>query len=45
MDLEGIMLCEISHTEKNKYGVISLICMDSKKTKQVNNHNKRQTES
>ena len=26
MDLEGIMLSEISHTEKDKYHVISLIC-------------------
>ena len=26
MDLEGIMLSEISQTEKNKYCVISLVC-------------------
>ena len=26
MDLEGIMLSEISQTEKDKYCVISLIC-------------------
>ena len=26
MDLEGIMLSEISQTEKDKYGMISLIC-------------------
>ena len=26
MDLEGIMLSEISHTEKDKYCMISLIC-------------------
>ena len=26
MDLEGIMLNEISHTEKDKYCMISLIC-------------------
>ena len=26
MDLEGIMLKEISQTEKDKYHVISLIC-------------------
>ena len=26
MDLEGTMLSEISHTEKDKYCMISLIC-------------------
>ena len=26
MDLEGIMLSETSQTEKDKYGIISLIC-------------------
>ena len=26
MDLEGIMLCEISQTEKDKYCMISLTC-------------------
>ena len=26
IDLEGIMLREISHTEKDKYCMISLIC-------------------
>ena len=26
MDLGGIMLSEISQTEKDKYGMISLIC-------------------
>ena len=26
MDLEGIMLSEISQTEDDKYGMISLIC-------------------
>ena len=26
MDLEGIMLCKISQTEKDKYCMISLIC-------------------
>ena len=26
MDLEGIMLSEISQTEKNKYCMISLVC-------------------
>ena len=28
MDLEGIMLSEISQTEKDKYCMISLICID-----------------
>ena len=35
MDLEGIMLSEISQTEKDKYHVISLMCGISK-TKQAN---------
>ena len=26
MDLEGIMLSEISHTEKDKYHMIPIIC-------------------
>ena len=26
MDLEGIMLSEVSQTEKNKYHMISLVC-------------------
>ena len=26
MDLEGIMLSEVSHTEKDKYYTLSLIC-------------------
>ena len=26
MNLEAIMLCEISQTEKDKYHIISLIC-------------------
>ena len=26
MDLEGIMLSEVSHTEKDKYHKLSLIC-------------------
>ena len=26
MDLEGIMISEISQTEKDKYGMLSLIC-------------------
>ena len=35
MELEGIMLREISLTEENKYCMISLIC-GIKKTKQTN---------
>ena len=30
MDLEGIMLSEISQTEKNKYRTVSLICVSKK---------------
>ena len=33
MDLEGIMLSEISQTGKNKYHVISLICTIEKEHK------------
>ena len=33
MDLEGIMLSEISQTEKDKYCIISIIC-GIQKTKQ-----------
>ena len=43
MDLEGIMLSEISQTEKDKYCMISLICGICK-TKQINKHEKRETE-
>ena len=32
MDLEGIMLSEISHTEKDKYGMISLYVESKTKT-------------
>ena len=31
MDLEGIVLSEISHAEKDKYSMISLICGEKKK--------------
>ena len=31
MELEGIMLSEISHTEKDKYCMISFICGIEKK--------------
>ena len=43
-DLEGIMLGEISQTEKDKHCMISLIC-GTYKTKQMNKHNKTETES
>ena len=33
MDLEGIILSEISHTEKDKYHVITLLCGIKKKKK------------
>ena len=33
MELEGIMLSEISHTEKDKYCMISFICGIEKKKK------------
>ena len=38
MDLEGIMLSEISQTENDKYCVLSLIC-GIKKIKQMNEYN------
>ena len=38
MDLKGIMLCEISHMEKDKYCVVSLIC--GIETKQINKTSK-----
>ena len=44
MDLEGIMLNEISQTEKDKQGVFSLI-YGSKKLKQMNEYNKTETDS
>ena len=42
MDLEGIML---NKSEKEKYCMISLICRIKNKTKQMNNHNKTETDS
>ena len=36
MDLEGIMLGEISQTEKDKYHMISLICEIKKRRVQMN---------
>ena len=38
MDLKGIMLSEISQTEKDKHCMISLLSR-IKKTKQMNKHN------
>ena len=43
MDLEGIMLSEISQTEKEKYYIISLICgilknITNEQMKQNKNH-------
>ena len=43
MDLEGIMLSEISQTKKDKYCMISLIC-GIEKTKEMCKHNKTETE-
>ena len=40
MDLEGIILSEIIHTEKNKYSIISLIC-GIYKIQQTSEYNKR----
>ena len=42
MDLEGIMLSEISQTEKDKYHMVLLIC-GILKTKQSNKQNEKQT--
>ena len=44
MDIEGIMLSEISQTEKEKYCTFSLIC-GILKTKQMNKYNKTETHS
>ena len=44
MDLEGIMLSEISQTEKDKYCVISLIC-GIQKIKQANKYNNTEADS
>ena len=45
MGLEGILLNEIIHTEKDKYHIISLI-WEIKKVKQMNKQNRnRDTES
>ena len=42
MDLEGIMLSEISQTEKDKYCLISFIC-GIWKIKQISEYNKRRS--
>ena len=44
MDLEGIMLSEISQIEKYKHCMISLIC-GTQKTEQMNTQNKTETDS
>ena len=42
MDLEDIMLSEISQTEKDKYCMLSLIC-GTYKMKQTSEYNKKET--
>ena len=44
VDLEGIMLSEISQTEKDKYCMISLLCRIWK-IKQTGEYNKKETDS
>ena len=44
MDLEGIMLSEISQTEKDKYHMVSLTS-GIKETKHMNTYNKTKTDS
>ena len=44
MDLEGIMLSEISQTEKDKYCMFSLI-RGIKKVKEMNEYDKTETDS
>ena len=41
MDLEGIMLNEISQKEKDKHCMISLMCGIKKENKLVNKHKKK----
>ena len=41
---EGVMLNEISQTEKNEYHMISFIC-EIYKTKQMNKQNRTETDS
>ena len=40
VDLEGIMLSEISQTEKGKYSMISLICGISKRIELIEIENR-----
>ena len=40
MDLEIIILSEVSQTEKDKYHMISLVCVESKKMIQINLYTK-----
>ena len=42
MNCEGIMLPEISQTKKDKYCMISLICVEPRKL--ISKHNKIETE-
>ena len=42
MDLESIMLSEVNQTGKDKHHMVSQY-VASKKTKQMNNHNKTKT--
>ena len=44
MDLDGIMLSEISQAEKDKYSMLSLIC-GIRKIKQMSEYNKTETDS
>ena len=44
MDLEGIMLSEISQTEKDKYCMISLMC-GIKKIQQNSKYNTKEEDS
>ena len=44
MDLESIMLSEISHTEKDKHYMVSLICRIIK-LQQTNEYNKKEAHS
>ena len=43
MDVEGIMLSEITHTEKDKFYIISLIYGILKKHKKLNITKQKQT--
>ena len=45
MELEGIMFSEISQTEKDKYATLTFIYVESKKIKQTNEYDKKETDS